>query len=243
MKLIAILLGAISLCGCVDQDWQAGAGRVLDAMQTPQGTAALSQSDILAGIKEALAKGTTTAINQLGRTDGFWGDASVRIPLPNSLQKAEKTLRSLGQGNKVDQFEQTMNRAAEQAVPQVADIFGDAIGQMTVADARTILDGSDDAATQYFRRSSGNALYAMIHPIVANATAKVGVTQQYKHMTSSLGPLLQLTGTQATDLDDYVTEKTMNGLFLKIAAEEKQIRENPAARTSEILKKVFGSAK
>jgi hypothetical protein len=213
----------------------------------------LPTSDIAAGLKEALAKSTTHAINDLGRSDGFWKNAKVRIPLPGKLDQASKLARKLGQGEKVDAFELSMNRAAEQAVPQVAQIFGDAIRKMTVSDARGILTGGDHAATDFFRRVAGAALTARIHPIVAKATDSVGVTQKYKSFTSgsgggSLGGMLGSLGGKSKkgssspiDLDDYVTTKTMDGLFTEIGDQEKSIRDNPAARSTDLLKKVFGA--
>jgi hypothetical protein len=149
--------------------------------------AALPSSDIAAGLKEALAKGTTHAIDALGRTDGFWGNAKVRIPLPGKLAQVGKLARQFGQGAKVDAFELSMNRAAEKAVPQVADIFGDAIRKMTLQDARGILTGGDHAATDFFRRVAGDALAARIHPIVAQATESVGATRKYKAFTAADG--------------------------------------------------------
>jgi hypothetical protein len=219
---------------------------------TPAGGSSLPGSDIAAGLKEALAKGTTSAINNLGRDGGFWNNARVRIPLPGNLEQAGKLARQLGQGAKVDAFELSMNRAAEKAVPQVAEIFGDAIRKMTLSDARGILAGGDHAATDYFRRVAGDALTARIHPIVARATESVGVTRKYKAFTSgsdggALGGLLGALGEgksshggSALDLDDYVTARTLDGLFTEIAAQEQSIRTNPAARTTDLLKKVFG---
>lgn len=224
------------------------------AGQAPSGTAGpgagLPGSDIAAGLKEALAKGTTNAINSLGRNDGFWKNAKVRIPLPGKLEQAGQLARQLGQGTKVDAFELSLNRAAEKAVPQVADLFGDAIRKMTVDDARGILTGGEHAATDYFRRVAGDALAERIRPIVAQATDSVGVTQKYKAFTAgngggalggALGALAGGKGGSALDLDGYVTGKTVDGLFTTIADQEKSIRENPAARTTDILKRVFGA--
>lgn len=212
----------------------------------------LPSSDIAAGLKEALAKGTTNAINSLGRDGGFWNNSKVRIPLPGKLEQAGKLARQLGQGARVDAFELSMNRAAEKAVPQVAEIFGDAIRKMTLSDARGILTGGDHAATDFFRRVAGDALTARIHPIVARTTDSVGVTQKYKSFTSGsaggeLGGLLGSLGSgksnrngNALDLDDYVTKKTLDGLFTTIGEQEQSIRHNPGARTTDLLKKVFG---
>ncbi|KZC37306.1 hypothetical protein RHOFW510R12_26495 [Rhodanobacter sp. FW510-R12] len=212
----------------------------------------LPTSDIAAGLKQALAKGTTNAINSLGRDGGFWNNSKVRIPLPGKLERAGELARQLGQGAKVDAFELSMNRAAEKAVPQVAEIFGDAIRRMTLDDARGILAGGDHAATDFFRRTAGDALTARIHPIVAKATDSVGVTQKYKSFTAGsmggeLGGVLGALGGDNSnkggsplDLDDYVTAKTLDGLFTTIGEQEQSIRHNPAARTTDLLKKVFG---
>lgn len=215
----------------------------------------LPDSDIASGLKEALAKGTTNAINSLGRDGGFWNNSKVRIPLPGKLEQAGKLAKQLGQGAKVDAFELSMNRAAEKAVPQVAQIFGDAIRKMTLSDARGILTGGDHAATDFFRRVAGDALTARIHPIVVKATDSVGVTQKYKAFTSgsgggalggALGSLGSLGGNKSSnggspmDLDNYVTAKTLDGLFTEIGDQEQSIRHNPGARTTDLLKKVFG---
>ncbi|HEY8586221.1 MAG TPA: DUF4197 domain-containing protein [Rhodanobacter sp.] len=211
----------------------------------------LPESDIVAGLKEALAQGTTNAINGLGRHGGFWNNAGVRIKLPGQLEQAGALARQLGQGAKVDAFELSMNRAAEKAVPQVAQIFGDAIRAMSLGDARSILTGGDHAATDYFRRVAGDALTARIHPIVSKATANVGVTRRYKsfvgggmggQLGGALGALGDLSdqGGGPLDLDDYVTAKTLDGLFATIAEQEQSIRRNPGARTTRLLRKVFG---
>ncbi|MDN5923944.1 MAG: DUF4197 domain-containing protein [Xanthomonadales bacterium] len=217
-----------------------------------QAATQLPGSEIASGLKEALAQGTTNAIKSLGRSDGFWKNSAVRIPLPKSVRDIGKLARQLGQGDKVDAFELSLNRAAEKAVPQVADIFGEAIRKMSLSDARGILTGGDHAATDYFRRVAGDALKARIEPIVSKATDSVGATQKYKALMSgstgkSLGGALSMLGGHdkkdshaSLNLDDYVTEKTMDGLFSTIGNEEKSIRSNPAARTTDLLKKVFG---
>lgn len=202
----------------------------------------LSQSDIVAGLKEALAKGVEHSINTLGRTDGFLGDQLVRIAMPDSLKSVEKLARSTGQGKYADEFITTMNRAAEQAVPEAATILADAIRTMTVADANAILNGPDDAATQYFRRVSESRLTEKFLPHVKQATDQVGVTSAYKSLTGHAGGMLGgFLKTDSLDVDSYVTHKAMDGLFTYIAKEEQSIRENPAARTTDLLKKVFGS--
>jgi hypothetical protein len=182
----------------------------------------------------------------LGRQDGFLKDAGVKIPMPESLQKVERTLRTLGQDKLADEFITTMNRAAEQAVPEAAAVLGDSVKQMSIADAQTILTGTNDAATQYFRRTSETNLYERFLPIVRKATEQTGVTSAYKNMTAKASGGFggfggNLLAGKMPDIDSYVTHKALDGLFLKIAAEEKKIRENPVARTTDLLQKVFGA--
>jgi hypothetical protein len=204
-------------------------------------TAILSDEDMVKGLKEALSKGTQTAIANLGKDGGFLNNLNVKIPLPEELTKVEKLLRTLGQDKYADQFVATLNHAAEKAVPEAAMIFGDAISQMTLADAKSILKGPDDAATQYFRKTSEARLKERFLPIVQNATNQVGVTSAYKKLIQKAGPTAQFLGVGATDLDTYVQDKAVDGLFKMIAEEEKRIRQDPLARTTDLLKKVFGS--
>lgn len=204
-------------------------------------SAALSTDEMVAGLREALRQGTHFAVSRLGQPDGFLGDARVRIPMPDSLSWAEKSLRTLGQGRLADEFITSMNRAAEKAVPEAAALFASAIDSMTLDDAREILNGPDDAATRYFRDRTGAALAEKMRPIVSEATASAGVTASYKQMMSRAGGLGSLLGGNSTDLDGYVTDKALDGLFLMVAEEEQRIRENPLARGSELLRKVFGS--
>lgn len=207
---------------------------------------ALTQDQMVGGLKEALGKGVQQAVASLGKQDGFLKDAGVKIPMPESLQKVEKTLRTLRQDKLADEFVTTMNRAAEQAVPEAAAVLGDSVKQMSITDAKSVLTGTNNAATQFFRRTSETNLHARFLPIVKAATDKAGVTGAYKRMTDKavggLGGLGgSLLGKQAPDLDSYVTSKTLDGLFLKIAEQEKLIRENPVARTTDLLQKVFGA--
>lgn len=200
----------------------------------------LGQDRIGAGLKEALAQGTERAVSSLGRPDGFFGNMDVRILLPQELRSLEQGLRLAGQGQMVDEFILTMNRAAERAAPEAAAIFADAIRNMTLQDARQILTGPDDAATQYFRQTSGPKLTEKFLPIVGQATDASGATAGYKRLTGSAGPAMSLLG-GGFDLDRYVTGKALDGLFLMVAREEKAIRTNPAARATDLLRQVFGS--
>jgi len=203
---------------------------------------ALSDEDVVRGLKDALSKGTQQAIASLGKDGGFLDNLEVKIPLPHELQQVEKLLRKTGQGKYADQFVATMNHAAEKAVPEAAAIFADALSQMSVADARSILNGANDAATQYFRKTSEARLKERFLPIVKAATNQVGVTAAYKQLMQKAGPAARFLSQGATDLDGYVDGKAVDGLFRMIADEEKRIREDPLARTTDLLKKVFGSS-
>lgn len=200
----------------------------------------LTSAEMNGGLKEALAVGAERAISGLARPGGYLDDPAVRIPLPGALEKTERVLRMMGQGARVDEFLLTVNRAAERAVPQASKIVGDAVREMTIADARQILTGPDDAATQYFRGKTSGDLTAAMLPIVKRATESAGVTRAYKGMLDKAGPASSLVG-GSLDLDAYVTEKTLDGLFLKLADEERAIRTNPVARSTDLLKKVFGA--
>ncbi len=209
------------------------------------GAGNLSDSQIDAGLKEALSVGAERAVALLGRDGGFLNDPQVRIPLPGVLGTVAKTARTLGQGQYVDAFEQAVNRAAEKAIPKTLDIVKQTVANMSLQDVRGILTGGDDAATRYLREKAGDSLRKAIRPIVAQATDEAGATAAYKRLVDStkgsMGMLGGLMGSQVNlDLDDYVTQKTLDGLFLKLAAEEKAIRTNPVARSTELLKQVFG---
>jgi len=211
----------------------------------------LSQDQMIGGLKEALGKGVQNAVSRLGHDGGFLTNLNVKIPMPEKLRTVEKTLRTLKQDKLADDFVRSMNSAAEKAVPEAAAVFGDAVKQMSIADAKSILTGTNNAATQYFRRVTETNLFIRFHPVVTNATQQVGVTAFYKRMTaqvgsgSSLGGLFGAKGlikTDDLDVDNYVTGKTLDGLFTMVAEEEKRIRENPVARTTDLLQKVFGAA-
>lgn len=199
----------------------------------------LRNDEIIAGLKEALGKGTQTAVNYLGKEDGFLANTDVRIPMPSALNSVERGLRMVGQDQYADQFIETMNRAAEQAVPVAANVFSDTIQDMSITDAKNILSGPDDAATQYFRENSSEALKARFLPIVKAATDRVGLTSSYKTLVDKVGPAASFMDTSSLDLDNYVTDKALDGLFLMVAREEKKIREDPLERTTDLLKKVF----
>lgn len=201
----------------------------------------LPMDQVTRGLKEALGKGLEHAVASLGKSGGFLTNVNVRIPLPEKLQTVEKTLRTIGQQRLADEFVTTMNQAAEQAVPAAAAVFKESLQKMTVADARKILGGTNDAATRYFRETTQAELSARFLPIVQKATASSGATAAYKQVTDKVkaaGPFVRV---PELDLDGYVTSKALDGLFLRVAEEERRIRENPAARGTELLKTVFGA--
>lgn len=202
--------------------------------------AALSNEEVRKGLREALSKGVRSAISTLGKKDGFFKFEDVKILLPDKYANVDKTMRFLGQGKHIDELVLTMNRAAEKAVPEVVDIFAKSISELTIADAKRILKGKNDEATQYFKKTSTGDLTNKIKPIVTEMTNKAGASKAYKDLLKKLGPMQAVLKDVTFDLDSHVTAKALDGLFLMIAREEKSIRENPAARTTDILRKVFG---
>ena len=243
VRLYLVALASIVLASAVQADWKSFLKPFLESETADSVTqTVLSNSEIVSGLKEALAKGVEASINRLGKTDGFLADELVRIAMPDSLKTVETLARQTGQGHYADQFVTTLNRAAEQAVPEASAILGNAIRDMSVEDARAILHGPDDAATSYFRKTSEAKLVERFRPIVEQATDSAGVTSAYKSLLGEAGGLLGgFFNTESLDLDRYVTDGAMDGLFKYVAIQEKQIRENPAARTTDLLKKVFSA--
>ncbi len=200
----------------------------------------LSGKEASAGLKEALSRGADMAVSQLGKPNGFMGDARVRIPLPKSLRAAEKMMRTLGMKKQADELIETMNRAAELAVVEAKPILLESVQKMTIDDARGILAGGDDAATQYFRRTTSTALGKKFLPIVKQATAKVQLADQYNEYAGQAAKLGLLEEKDA-NLDSYVTQKALDGLFVMIAEQEKSIRQDPVGTGSKLLQTVFGA--
>ncbi len=207
-----------------------------------QKTKDVSQQDMVAAVREALIQGNRTAVRVLGTRDGFYGNKRLRIPVPKHLTRIEQGLRQLGQGKTADEFILSLNRAAEHAVPLTRDVLVGAIRKMTVQDVLKIVRGPDDAATQYFRGKTEADLVKQLLPIVQSSTNKVGVTRSYKRLVKQAGPLAAFIDVKPLDLDRYVTRKCLDGLFATIADEEKRIRKHPVARTTELLKRVFGGS-
>jgi len=202
----------------------------------------ISNRDAVAGLKAALEKGAGFAVQTLGRTDGYFGDARVKIPLPQSLRSAERLMRGLGMGRYADELILTMNRAAEAAVPEAKKLLVDAVKKMTVQDAKGILTGGETAGTEYFRRTTQDQLRARFLPIVKRSTAKVGLAQTYNQYAEQ-GARFGLVKKEQANLDAYVTQKALDGLYFMIAEEEKKIRRDPVGSASNIIKKVFGALK
>lgn len=200
----------------------------------------ISNKEAVAALKAALDKGARQAVSSLGRTDGFLGDPRVKIPLPESLQKAEGWMRRLGMGRYADELVLTMNRAAEAAVPEARTLLVGAVKKMTVEDAKGILTGGDTAGTAYFRRSTEEQLRVRFLPIVSKATARVKLAEKYNEYADK-GVRFGLLSRQDANLDAYVTQKALDGLFLVIADEERKIRQDPVGSASSLIRKVFGA--
>ncbi len=216
-------------------------GDVLKGLQKGVGGgSAASETEIVNGLKEALQIGTGNAVQIVSKVDGYYKNPKIRIPLPDTVQKTEKILRVAGYGSKVDEFELSMNRAAERAAPEAKTLFMDAIKQMTFTDAKKILNGREDEATLYFKDKTSPRLREVSKPIVRKAMGEVGVTKSYQDLEQSARSV-PFAGAFSFDLDQYVTDKALDGLFLMLAEEEKKIRQDPVARTTDLLKKVFGS--
>ncbi len=199
----------------------------------------VSGAEASSGLKETLTRGAELAVDQLGKPNGFMGDARVKIPLPDSIRKAEKMMRTLGAGKYADELVETMNRAAELAVVEAKPILANAVKNMSFDDARGILTGGDDAATQYFRRATTTDLSSKFLPVVKDATAKVQLADKYNKYAGKASKMGLLDEKDA-DLDQYVTKKALDGLFLMIAEQEKSIRKDPISTGSALLKKLFG---
>ena len=200
----------------------------------------ITKTDATTALRTALTQGASKAVAQLGQTDGFLLNPEVKIPLPPQLQKGEKLMRRFGLGSMVDQLETTLNRAAETAVPEAKTLLVNAVKSMTVSDAKAILTGGDDSATQYFRSKTQATLAQRFKPIVMQATDKVGLKQNYNALAGRAAQFGLLDPATA-NIDDYVTAQALEGLFKMIAKEELAIRQDPIGQTSKLLKKVFGA--
>ena len=230
MKKIILSMVVFSLFGCAEMQ------QVLE--QLPQQTGILSQAEMGNGLKEALNNGITKQVTKLTATDGFFRNEAVKILLPAELQKVDTRLRQLGLSKLADDGLRVLNRAAEDAVKEATPIFVDAVKQMTFTDAKNILLGNENSATNYLQTSTSNALYGKFSPVIKNSFAKVGADKIWTQIITKYNSIPLVTKVNP-DLTDYTTNKAMEGVFKMIAVEEKDIRTNFSSRTSDLLRRVF----
>lgn len=227
--------------------WIGGAGvgvlaGVLGPGAIPLASAQLTESDAALGVRQALERGAAAAVASLGRRDGFLGNPKVRIPLPGGLEQAARLMRATGQGAKVDELVTAMNRAAEQAVPEARDLLVNAVKSMSIEDARRIVTGGDDAATQFFAAKTREPLTGRFLPIVTRATQRVGLAAKYNAVASRAAGVGLVKG-DAVSVERHVTAKALDGLYLMIGEEERRLRQDPVVAGSALLRKVFGAGR
>ncbi|WP_418511767.1 DUF4197 domain-containing protein [Corallibacter sp.] len=226
--LIGLLVFNLTACAELQQ--------VVD--QLPESTPGLSNTDIAAGLRQALDMGIDKQVTKLTQKDGFYRNELVKILLPEELKKVDKGLRDIGLGNLADEGLKVLNRAAEDAVSQATPIFVDAVKGITFTDAKNILLGTDDAATQYLSTRTKTALYDKFHPVINNSFAKVGADQIWSNLINKYNAI-PFTSDVNPDLTDYVTSEALNGVYKMIAVEEKEIRNKVGSRTTDLLRRVF----
>lgn len=218
---------------------QAQIGDLFKGFKKFLGGGELSESKVIQGLKEALEIGAKNAVQLVSKRDGYYGNDRIRIPLPGAVKKVEKILRVAGYGSEVDDFELSMNRAAEQAAPKAKALFWDAIKNMSFEDARKILEGRDNEATLYLKDKTASQLAQTFEPIVHSVMSRVGVTRSYQALDAKVRNI-PFAESIRFDLDQYVTERALDGLFVMLAEEERNIRKDPTARVTKLLKEVFG---
>jgi hypothetical protein len=234
-RLFVLVFGLV-----VSYNAQAQLESLKKAAKNLAGGGQLSQEEIAQGLKEALTNGISKGSDLVSQADGYFKNAEIKLPFPPDARKAEDRLRQMGLGSEVDKFILSLNRAAEDAAKESKPIFVAAIKSMTIQDATSILKGKDDAATQYLKKTTSSALKEKFKPVIQNSLNKVNATAYYSDLITTYNKL-PLVQRMNPNLDDYATDKAIEGLFTMIAKEEQNIRKNPLARTSELLKKVFGS--
>lgn len=233
------VVASVFWTGCSEQSVR----RTLETVnRTLEGSGELSSSEVAAGLKEALVVGTDNAVDLSGVVNGFYENPQLHIPFPEEAQKVKNTALDLGLDRQVEEFEKNLNRAAEVAVQKAQPIFVAAIQDMTIEDAFGILNGDEHAATDYLRRKTSDELAAAFRPEVGEAIDQVELTKYWNPLARAYNTATRFTGGESVDPDltQYVTDRAMDGLFLLIAEEEEKIREDPAARVTELLRKVFG---
>lgn len=239
IHIIAILVAA-ALAGQACTSAQIN--QTLSDINKSMGSESLTTAEVGEGLKEALIKGISNGADLASAVDGYFKNPEIKIPFPPEVQKVEQKLRQVGLGSEVDKFVMTLNRGAEDAAKEAKPIFIAAIRQLTIQDAWSILNGADNAATDYLKRTTSALLKEKFKPVIANSLQKVNATKYYGDIVTAYNKL-PFTEDVNPNLDDYATDKAIDGLFLMIAKEEKTIREDPVARTTELLKKVFGAQK
>ncbi|MCX4187874.1 DUF4197 domain-containing protein [Methylophaga sp. OBS4] len=241
--LISLAVSNLLLIGSAQADWKTILNDLGEAGKTflpgSDSSEDLDTSTIISGLKEALSVGSQRAIDNISQTNGFLDNPQIRIPMPPQVEKVGSLMRQFGMSELADEFETSMNHAAEKAAPEATDIVVNAIKDMTIDDAKQILNGPDDAATQYFREQTSDRLTTLFRPAIKDSLDQVGSTHYYNQLNDRVSSIPVVGENLNVNLPDYVTEQALNGLFTMLALEEKKIRENPAARTTELLKKVF----
>lgn len=234
---MCVLLLAWGAIGCATLP--ADLAGILDS--EPAGEGGLDESTVIAGLREALRVGTQNTVLSTSRVDGYLGNRLIRIAIPEQLESMADALRQVGLGGQVDELEIGMNRAAELAAGEAREVFWEAIAGMTISDAFSILEGDDTAATDYFRGRTEAALYDKFHPIVQGKMEEVGLSRIYASVAETYNSLPLSGAPQLVDLDEYVTGRALSGLFTVLAQEEQRIRRDPLARTTDLLRRVFGN--
>jgi hypothetical protein len=251
MKKITLVVALVTI-GCHANAWDlkdlgSVAGKITNGKYNSSagsanssGVDALSNTEMSSGLKEALSQGVNKAVNSLSAANGFFGNKEVKIPLPESLQKIEKGMKLVGMGKQSDELILKMNRAAEAAVPEAKALLVDSIKKMSLTDAKAILTGPEDAATQYFKRTTSAQMGEKFLPIVTKATEKVQLAESYNKY-AGMGAKFGVVKKEDANIEQYVTNKALDGLYLMIAKEEAAIRKDPLGQASSLLKKVFGA--
>jgi hypothetical protein len=243
----SIVLTLSSYASTSSADWGTmledfkNASKILLSGSEDSSSSALTNDTIISGLKEALDIGSRYAIDNVSQPDGYLTNKLIKIAMPPELQQASDLMRKFGLSQLADDFETSINRAAENAAPHATAIIVDAIKNMTIEDATNILNGPDDAATQYFKQTTSQQLTDLFKPSIETSLNQVGSTKYYNDLTDQIAAVPVVGKSINTDLPGYVTQEALNGLFTMIAAEEKKIRDNPAARTTDLLKKVFSN--
>lgn len=238
---VATLLAVVLFMGaCTENEWQQMSQVLNQVNNGPQNGSTLSIQDIDAGLKEALRVGTERVVYQLGKADGFYTDPTIRIPLPDKLAAARTMFNRIGLAGPFNDLELRLNRAAETATPKAKELFWQAIREMTIQDVQAIFRGQEDAATRYFASKMSPELAASMRPVIDQTLSEVGAVRVYNQAVAQVRAV-PYAPEITTDLTGYVVEKGMDGIFHYLAQEEAAIRKNPAKRTTELLKRVFGT--